>query len=194
MNHPQPDHRASSNRVIKWVLAALALILLYFFVTRFLPRWWANRVVAIVDARVTVGWLFGIFIGFLFTLAPLLVVWFGVRSRSQRRTWRGWLGWVLAAIVAAAPNLMTLGIVIGVSNAARDAGQKLNTSGDGFRSGTVLGVALALAGALFTVYLIRSRRSARSQNRQLRAEVRAPERDIARDGRQHNGDAADGQG
>lgn len=177
MNHPQNDPRAASNKVIKWVLGVLAAIVAYLFVTRFLPRWWANRVIAIVDARVTVGWLFGIFIGFVFTIAPLLALWFGVRSRSERRTWRGWVGWLLVAVVLAAPNLMTLGIVIGVSNAARDAGQKLNTSGDGFRSGTVLGVALAVVGVLFTLYLLRSRRSARSQNRQLRAEAR----DLARD-------------
>lgn len=179
MNHPHNDPRASSNKVLKWVLVVLAAVVGYLFVTRFLPRWWANQVTAITAERVTVGWLFGIFVGFVFTVAPLLVVWLGLRSRSGRRTWRAWLGWLIAVVVTAAPNLMTLGIVIGVSNTARVAEVKLDAEGDGFRSGSVVGVALAVLGVLFTLYLLRSRRSARSQSRELRAaaygEPRGPE-------------------
>lgn len=154
--------------MLKWVFVVVALVVVYLIVTRLVPRWWGNVVSGVVDSRITVGWLFGVFIGFVFTALPLVVLWLGFRVRGESRTWRGWLGWLAAAAVTALPNLMTLGIVAGSSTTAERAEQKLNTGADGFRAGTVLGVVLGVAAALFVGYLVRTRGMFKDQNRRLR--------------------------
>ena len=79
----------------------------------------------------TVGALFGLFIGLVFTVVPLVVAWIVVRLRSQRRTWKGWLGWLVVVALTATPNLMTLGIVTGSSNGAHAGDRILDVDGAG---------------------------------------------------------------
>lgn len=160
--------RFSQQSVLKWVALIVALIVAYFFVTRAMPRWWATRVSSVVDSSLTTGWLFGIFVGFVFTVVPLVVLWIAFRVRGRERTWKGWLGWLAVAALTALPNLMTLGVVLGTSSAAHAAERKFDTEGDGFRAGTVLGVVLGVVGALFLTYLVRTRGMFRDQNRRLR--------------------------
>ncbi len=91
----------------------MALVLLWFAAAAVIPRWWGQRVGNVVDGSLTVGALYGLFIGFVFTVAPLLLLLVVIRWRTSDRTWLGWLGWILLVLLLAAPNLMTLSIVLG---------------------------------------------------------------------------------
>ena len=93
-----------------------------------------------------VGALYGLFIGFVFTVAPLLLLLAVVRWRTRRRTWLGWLGWLAcSSLLLAAPNLMTLGIVLGISDAAHAGDRILDVEGPGFRLWTLIGVIVGVA-------------------------------------------------
>ena len=107
-----------------------------------IPRWWAQRVGNVVDGSLTVGALYGLFIGFVFTVAPLLLL-LVVMRRGDRRD-RTWLGLARLArprrCSLAAPNLMTLGIVLGISDAAHAGDRTLDVEGPGFRLWSLIGV------------------------------------------------------
>ena len=95
---------------------------------------------SVVDGSLTVGALYGLFIGFVFTVAPLLLLLVVWKWRSPDRTWLGWLGWLVLVVLLAAPNLMTLGIVLGISDAAHAGDRTLDVEGPGFRLWTLIGV------------------------------------------------------
>ena len=86
------------------VVVAVALVLLWFAAAAVIPRWWAQRVGNVVDGSLTVGALYGLFIGFVFTVAPLLLLLAVIRWRTSDRTWLGWLGWILLVLLLAAPE------------------------------------------------------------------------------------------
>ena len=155
-----------------WSLGTVAVaVVLWLIGAAVIPRWWAQRVGNIVDGRLTVGALYGLFIGFVFTAAPLICLWLALRLRSRRRTWRGWVGWLVGAAIAAAPNLMTLGVVLGTGNAAHAGERILDVDGPGFRVWSLIGVILAVAAALVLVYLTRTRGLFREQSRQMRSDL-----------------------
>ena len=67
---------------------------------------------------------------------------------------------VILAVVTAIPNLLTLTIVLGTSNAAHAGERTLDTSAPGFRGATALGaiIAVVLVALLVFVVVRRSRR------------------------------------
>ena len=160
-------------KVLIGVLVVCALVVLYLIASWTIPRWWAHRVGDVVDGSLTMGALFGLFIGFVFTMAPLVVAWLAVRLRSSRRSWRGWLGWLAVAALAASPNLMTLGIVVGSSDAAHDGDRILSVDGNGFRVWSFVGALLAVAAVVAVWYLARSRRASRRRASEYRDELRS---------------------
>jgi hypothetical protein len=150
------------------VVALLAVLgIAYLFGTTVLPRWWAHRVGNQVDGSLTAGSLYGLFIGLVFTLLPLLIV----RQIFRRRVaWKLRLVILVLAMVAAAPNLMTLSIVLGSSNAAHAGERVLDVEGPGFRAGSAWGAVIAVVVVLgFFVWVWKWRRDRRHLKR-LKAE------------------------
>lgn len=91
----------------------------------------------------------------------------GVRYRDSWR--RAALTLVLAAL-AASPNLLTLGIVIGDGSAAHAGERILDVDGPGFRGGTLVGTVVGVVVALVVGFLAFSRGRNKQKLRDLRAE------------------------
>jgi hypothetical protein len=144
-------------RAVFVVVAVLVGVLAYFVVAAFIPRWWAQRVAHQVDGRFTLGVVWGLFYGGLFTFVAVLV------ALQARRTLFGWpvkIGLIVLALLLEIPNLMTLGIVIGSSRAAHAGQRILDVEAPAFRSATVAGViigALLALGIFVLVTLVRQR-------------------------------------
>ena len=157
------------SRVMMTAILLLAALILFFIGAAFLPRWWSHRVGDQVGQSTSSGIGLGLFYGTVFTLLPLLVLWFGFRKRRSAKVW---LVMAIAAAVLAAPNLLTLGIVIGTGNAAHAGERTLDVEAPYFRASTLIGTigAAAVVGALWLI-LFRRRRNKRTMKR-LRDELR----------------------
>ena len=162
-----------ANWTLRVVLGLAALVLVgvaYLFGTTVVPRWWAHRVGNRVDGSLTAGTLYGLFLGFVFTFVPLLIArqLFRRRFRVKMR-----LAILVLAMLAAAPNLITLSIVVGSGNAAHAGERTLDVEGPGFRAGSAWGAtfAVVLAVGLF-VWTWKVRRD-RRQLKALRSEKKA---------------------
>lgn len=120
-------------------LSLLAIVLIGIFLAALLPRWWAQQIGQLIDGRITYGSLFGVLVGFVCSIVPLLLLFFAVRARR-----RGWLLWVLliGTLATAFPNLMTLWIVWGTGNSAHAGERVLDVDGPGFRGGSLVGAVL----------------------------------------------------
>jgi MFS family permease len=170
---PERARRPLGNRLLLIAGVVIAVIVAYFILAAFLPRWWAHRIGDQVDGSMLTGVGLGIFYGFVFTFLPLLVLSFAVR---RGRSWkaRGWLAAI--AVVLAIPNLMTLSIVAGTSGAAHAGERTLDVEGPGFRWSTLVAAIVAAAAVVAVRYLWSSRRSARGREKGLREELRARNR------------------
>lgn len=168
---PGVERTPWQRRIITVLLIGAAVVVLWLIGAAIIPRWWAQRVADVVDGRLTVGALYGFFIGFVFTTVPLGALWLVFRLRSARRTWKGWIGWLIAAAVLALPNLMTLGIVLGSGKAAHDGDRILSVDGNGFRMWSLIGAIVGGVAALGLLYLVRSRGWFRDDSRRLRNEA-----------------------
>ena len=140
-----PPQRNTGQRVVVWLSIAAIVIVLVLIGAQVIPRWWSQRVASVVDGSLSTGALYGLFIGFVFTLVPLVLLALVIRYRHEGRSWKGWIGWFVLVLLTAAPNLMTLGIVIGRSGAAQSAERTLDAEAPGFRLWSLIG---AIAGAL----------------------------------------------
>ena len=166
-----PPQRNTGQRVVVWLSIAAIVIVLVLIGAQVIPRWWSHRVASVVDGSLSTGALYGLFIGFVFTLVPLVLLALVIRYRREGRSWKGWIGWFVLVLLTAAPNLMTLGIVIGRSGAAHAAERTFDVEAPGFRLWSLIGViAGALAMALL-VYLVRSRGWFRDENERMRREM-----------------------
>lgn len=157
-------------RLIVGGAALLVAVLAWFIGAAVVPRWWAQRLGDLVDGRLTRGSLVGLAFGVVFTLAPLWVLWWGWRLRS---TWRRAVLTVAIALVAAAPNLMTLGIVIGDGNAAHAGERILDVDGPGIRGGTLVGAIIGAAIAFVLRYVFWSRARNIRRAKDYKAELRS---------------------
>jgi hypothetical protein len=159
-------------RITVGIVAVIAALLGYLIAAAVIPRWWAQRVARVVDGSLTTGALYGLFIGFVFTVAPLLLLLAVWKLRTPQRTWLGWLGWFALVVLLAIPNLMTLGIVLGISDAAHAGDRTLDVEGPGFRLWSLIGAILGAVAVLGTIYLVRSRRASRKHAADLRDQMR----------------------
>jgi hypothetical protein len=166
----QPVRESNWTLRIAMVVALLVLLgLAYLFGTTVLPRWWAHRVGNRVDGSLTAGTLYGLFIGFIFAFVPLVIARQVFRKVSNKLR----LAFLVIALVAAAPNLMTLSIVLGSSNAAHAGDRVLDVEGPGFRAGSAWGVAIAVVLAVGLFLWTWKWRRDRRQLKGLKAEKKA---------------------
>jgi glucan phosphoethanolaminetransferase (alkaline phosphatase superfamily) len=151
-------------RLLTWLIGIVAVVVLAFLAAAFVPRWWSHLVGRQIDGSMTVGVALGLFYGFLFTLVPLLVLFWGFH---KRRPWKAWAAFAVAAIVLASPNLMTLGVVVGRGGAAHAAERTLDVEAPGFRNASLAGAIIAVLALAAAWYLLSSRRRARERLSEL---------------------------
>jgi MFS family permease len=156
-------------RIIFGLIGIVLLVLGYFFAAAFLPRWWAHRVGSQVGGSFASGVIWGLFYGVIFTAIPLLVARQAIRKRWR---WQTRVGIVVAALVLATPNLMTLGIVFGGGSAAHAGERILDVEGPAFRWATFFGALGGVVVAGVVQYLVSSRRRRGREVKKLRNEVR----------------------
>jgi hypothetical protein len=133
------------------------VVVLVIVASAFVPRWWAHRVGDFSNESFTRGILAGLVLGFVFTFLPLLLAWIGIH---RIRSWRGKLLVVLAAALLAAPNLLTLSVVLGSGNAAHAGDRTLDVRAPGFRGASLTGALVAAALLGVPIYLLWKRRRA----------------------------------
>ena len=166
----QADVEAPRQRTRVWVIAAWLVggLALFLVAAAFLPRWWSHRVADQTDASMTQGIGIGLFYGFVFTLLPLALLWWGLRRASR---WKARLILVGVALVLALPNLLTLGIVFGRGNAAHAGERTLDVEAPGFRGAVLAGAIVAVVALIALISLLRSRRRARLRAKELEADL-----------------------
>lgn len=183
----QPEGRRTSDNVgapvpladpvreANWKARALVGLVLvgllltgYVLGTTLLPRWWAHRVGDRVDGSITAGTLFGLLLGFLFTFVPLVIA----RQALRNLAWKRRALVVVLALLVAAPNLMTLSIVVGNGSGAHAGDRILDVEGPGFRAGTAWGAVIATVVAVGLFAWAWKARRDRRQLRSLKAERR----------------------
>jgi hypothetical protein len=167
----QPERTAAkkpdwSKRLLVGLALVVALVVLAFLGAAFLPRWWSHLVGRQVDGSMTVGVALGLFYGFVFMLLPLLV---GRWGFHKRRPWKAWAAFAVATVLVAAPNLLTLGIVIGRGGAAHAAERTLDVDAPGFRNSSLAGAIIAVLALCAAWYLLHSRRRAQERLARFRA-------------------------
>ncbi|CAM3057945.1 permease [Skermania piniformis] len=141
-------------RVIAVVLGIVVLVIAYFILAAFVPRWWAQRIGSLADQSIARGITWGLFFGFVCTFVPLLLLLFGaLRMRRRGGRYLAPMAAILALIVAA-PNLMTLTIVWGTGGGAHAGERILDVDGPGFRGATLTGAVVALLVFLLTGYFV----------------------------------------
>ena len=155
-----------SKRLLVGLGVVVALIVLAFLGAAFLPRWWSHLIGRQVDGSMTVGVALGLFYGFVFTLLPLLV---GRWGFHKRRPWKTWAAFAVAAVLVAAPNLLTLGIVLGTNKAAHAGQRTFDVDAPGFRSSSLAGAIVAVLALVAAWYLLFSRHRAQQRLARLRA-------------------------
>lgn len=146
-----------SRRIGVGIGLVIGLTLIGLLGAAFLPRWWAQRIGDQVSGSITTGGFLGLFYGFVFTLVPLIVLFLVFR---YLRTWRRRAVGLGVVVLLAAPNLLTLGIVLGTGNGAHAGDRILDVEAPAFRGGTLAGALLAIACLSGAWYLVRSRRRA----------------------------------
>ena len=162
--------RNLGRRLVLVVAAIVVLVLSWWIGGAVLPRWWAQRISGVIDGRLLFGNLFGFCVGAIFTLLPLLVLWTGWKFRGG---WKRLAAFIVAALVVATPNLLTLGIVLGSGNAAHAAERTLDVDGPGFRGGSTFGAVFAIFAFLAVSWLARSRRKNKRRASDLKQELDA---------------------
>lgn len=166
---PKRD-RPWGRRIVIWGIGLLAAVVLFFVGAAYLPRWWAHRIGDQVDESTAQGVGVGLFYGIVFTFLPLLVLWLTFR---RRRPWKVWAAGFVGAVILAAPNLLTLGIVIGTGSAAHAGERTLDVKAPYFRGSTLIGAILAAAAFLALQYILVSRRRGKRTEARLRDELKA---------------------
>jgi MFS family permease len=168
-----PERRQSQQRhdgKRRLILALVGVVLLvigYFIATSFLPRWWAHRVGAMSSGTFHWGILWGLFFGIVSTFLPLLVASTTFNRAMQWKT-RGVV--LVVALLLAAPNLMTLGIVLGGGKAAHAGERTLDTDAPGFRGATLAGAIIAVIAIVGVLVFLAKHRRQRHELQQLRVE------------------------
>lgn len=137
-SHPKPRWGL---RIGLGACAAILLVAIFFIFRLFLPVWWATRISNQTQGSLSGGVLLGLAYGFIFTFVPLLIGW---QMRYKKISWP-WKGVILVlALAVASPNLMTLGIYLNSSSAARKAQLTIDTTATWFPSWTIVGAVLGV--------------------------------------------------
>lgn len=140
-----------AKKAIAVVVSLLVLVVAYFVLAAFIPRWWAQSVGSLAAQSFTRGILWGLLFGLVCTAVPLILltwVW-QVRRWKYRRGAQILLA--VVAVVVALPNLMTLSVVLGGGNAAHAGERIMDVDAPGFRGASLVGV---IAGVLVFVLFL----------------------------------------
>ncbi len=156
-----PTTTVSKTGIPKWAVRAIVavvgiavLVIAYFILAAFIPRWWAGRIGNMVAGSFTRGISWGLFFGLVCTLVPLLLLLFG----GLRLRGRG--GKVIAplcailALLTAVPNLMTLTVVLGTGTGAHAGQRIMDVEAPAFRGSTLIGAIVALLVFLGVCYYV----------------------------------------
>ncbi|MFX0573818.1 permease [Nocardia nepalensis] len=154
------------NRIIALLVSAVVLVVSYFVLAAFIPRWWAQRIADLSHGSFAKGIGWGLTFGTLCTAVPLILLL--IAPLVWRRRYGRYIAAVsaAAALVTAIPNLMTLTIVLGDGNGAHAGQRILDVDAPGFRGATLLGAivaALVVLGVGFLVTRWVRRRTERPQ-------------------------------
>jgi MFS family permease len=166
-------------RVVVAVAVLIVAWAVYLILASFVPRWWALAIGRQVNSRLSTGILLGLIYGTVFTFLPLLVL-----AQAFRRSlgWKVKGGLIVAAILLAIPNLMTLSIVLGRSRAALAGDVIMDVQAPGFRyaslCGAIFGAVVGLA--VIAVVLVFERRGDELKVLRARVDQLQTELDAAR--------------
>lgn len=143
--------------VIGFVVVAILLVLIMVW-TSFLPRWWAQTISRQTGGTFARGVGWGLFYGFTFTLAPLLVL-----ALVALRSWRRHAGRIALAVLAlllALPNLVSLSVSLAPGRVNEIARQTLDVNAPWFRGASIIGAVIAAlaAAGVWTWVIINQRR------------------------------------
>ncbi|UYP19618.1 hypothetical protein OED52_03345 [Rhodococcus sp. Z13] len=151
-----------AKKTIAVVATIVVLVVAYYVLAAFVPRWWAQRVAGLADGGFVRGVLWGLLFGILCTAIPLaLLAWiWQVRSWKYHRVLQ--IGMAALALLVVLPNLMTLSIVLGNGNAAHAGERILDVDAPGFRGASLVGAIVgAVLAVVFVVGLYRYRKRGR---------------------------------
>ena len=149
-------------RVILIVVAVIVIVIGYFVGAAFLPRWWARQIGDWTHDSFTRGLLYGLAFGIVFTLAPLAIAATAFYRRLNQRV-RAVI--VLVAIVAAIPNLLTLGISAGAGGGAHAGNRILDDRAPFFQGATLIGAIVAVMIFALVLWQARAQRTLRREKR-----------------------------
>ena len=179
-SHPDTAHAdvsgpSHARRPRNWkrtlILAGAAVVLLagaYFILGAFIPRWWSQRIGSAIHGSITTGTVLGLCIGFTFTLVPLFVLTLALRPRTH---WKLRIGWLVLALILAAPNLCTLGVVTGDGSGAHAGQRTMDVDAPAFRGGSLVGALVAAAVYLLLMFFVLRRRPGRRAKTKASADV-----------------------
>jgi len=128
-------------RIITGGILLVVLVVAYFVLSAYIPRWWSQRIGRAVDGQLSTGTLLGLCFGLIFTIVPLGLAYWAIR-RSMR--WKTRVFWLALALVLAAPNLMTLGVAVGTGKGAHAGQRTMDVDAPMFRGATLIGVLCAI--------------------------------------------------
>ena len=156
---PEPPPGRDWKRTFLLGAVALALLIIaYFILAAFIPRWWSQQIGRAVNGSISTGTLLGLCLGFTFTVVPLAVLTLAFRRNT---TWKLRLTWFIVAVVLAFPNLCTLSVTAGDGSGAHAGQRTMDVNAPGFRGGTLVGAVIAFALYLLVLFLILRRRPRR---------------------------------
>jgi hypothetical protein len=165
-----------TNRLILGFAVLVGLVAGWFIATAFLPLWWAHRVGDVADRSTPTGIFAGLVCGLVFTVIPLVLLRVVVRRGSR---WGLRLGSLVLAALAAVPNLITLGIVLGGGSSAGDAEVVMDDGAPGFRGASAVGAVLGVVLVVVVWWALLSRRHRRLELNRLKADARRREAEAA---------------
>ncbi|GAC48471.1 hypothetical protein GOACH_05_03400 [Gordonia aichiensis NBRC 108223] len=165
---PQPtfsDRLARGARKFLFIAIAVVIaVIVYFVLAAFLPRWWGEQIGRNVDGSMGRGIGSGLSIGFVCTFIPISLLVLAVAFRGKMKNIVS-IVCVVAGVVVAIPNLLTLSIQVGDNNAAHAGKQILNVRAPGFRAASAWGVIIAVVVAiLLTIFVVMYRRRGKKLN------------------------------
>jgi len=145
----------------------------YLLLSALLPRWWSQQVADVVAGRFTVGTFYGLFLGFTFTVLPLIALVFAARRRGRGTSWRARIVLTAVAVVLAIPNLLTLSVVLGGGNAAHAGERIMDVEAPAFRGASLAGALIAVVITALSLMLLASRKRTRRKLSSLREQIGA---------------------